>query len=375
MDQSFIPLDMIGEIFTRIVKDLFDWRDIFNTKSKNEWKNFRRVSKEIKALVDAIYLKVMVNSTTSMNALNLAPNLFNEFHFIQRNVALLDHRHSQSIISSSLRKLGTILEGSTTIHSLRMDAIGIASESVWEIAFLLRESSTLKDLHLSLAFNRIDWVGATQLASVIEEKNTLISLNLGGNRMECEGAKAFASVLKSNPSLTLLDLSSNSIGNEGAIAIFSSLESNSILKSLDLRNNAIDGQGLEGIASSLKCNYSLTSLDLSSNVIGMEGAESIGLLLAENKGINTLILEYCKVKDEQAFVIISNLKHNSSLKSLSLGYNLLTLDGLKQISFLLRDNQSLSKLNLANGRITHSEKLMANNHFKENITPILSLEW
>ena len=93
---------------------------------------------------------------------------------------------------------------------------------------------------LTLRNNRIGDEGATQLAVVLRENETLRVLDLRDNRISDGGCASLAYALEVNSALHTLLLSGNHINNTGFLIMQKSLNANKGIRILDLGMNRID---------------------------------------------------------------------------------------------------------------------------------------
>lgn len=120
---------------------------------------------------------------------------------------------------------------------------------------------------------------------MLETNSTLSILDFSLNKIGYIGAKKLASVLESNHNIKEVDLSCNNIGDVGAKRLALALKSNPNLVALSLRHNQINKVVVNKLIAVLKSNYTLIELDLFGNEIGNEGLEIIKEYLGRNKAI------------------------------------------------------------------------------------------
>ena len=147
------------------------------------------------------------------------------------------------------------------------------------VCVLRRCSASLTKLHLSSS--SIESEGATCLAEVLGQCQSLKGLNLSMNQTWASEARSLSGVLGQCPQLAKLDLGSNRIGSEGATSLASVLGQCLSLAELNLQDNDVGSKGAQSLARVLKQCHSLTDLDLGSNGIGVEGAQSLGRVLGK----------------------------------------------------------------------------------------------
>ena len=83
---------------------------------------------------------------------------------------------------------------------------------------------------LDLGLNQIDDVGATAIATAIQDKRTSIAtISLGSNNIGDKGATALSEALKENTKLRSMDVFGNAITKKGAKALRDAFEYNDTL--------------------------------------------------------------------------------------------------------------------------------------------------
>jgi Ran GTPase-activating protein (RanGAP) involved in mRNA processing and transport len=148
----------------------------------------------------------------------------------------------------------------------------------------------------SLARNKVNVKGATEIGEAIKLNRALVKLNLEDN-MLCgvdvngrgnylsQGIMAVAAALHGNGAMTSLNLHFNNIGPQGAAAIAEALRLNGALTELDLMWNKIGPKGTAAIGDALRGNRALTSLNLASNEIDAVGAQHLSAALKVNEAV------------------------------------------------------------------------------------------
>ena len=127
---------------------------------------------------------------------------------------------------------------------------------------IVQINTTLKVL--DLRDNAIGNEGATALSTGLEQNHSITILYLNGNEIGKEGGQALGKALEINSSLNVLHLQNNMIGI-GAVQIASSLEQNETLSVLQLGSNDIPSEVVDQFAQSLPLNQTLSALGLLSN--------------------------------------------------------------------------------------------------------------
>ena len=207
-----------------------------------------------------------------------------------------------------------------TLTVLYLQDCHISSEGAVELAAALCKNTTLE--HLNLSHNPIGEhvEGATAVAKMLVENKTLTLLNLHDCHISSEGAVKLAAALCKNTTLEHLNLSYNPIGEhvEGATAVAKMLVENETLTNLYLRDCHISSEGAVKLAAALCRNSTLKDLSLNCNPIGVEGASSMSDMLQHNTSLEVLDLCDDSVGEEGVHKLINSLKHNQTLRQLCL---------------------------------------------------------
>jgi Ran GTPase-activating protein (RanGAP) involved in mRNA processing and transport len=163
--------------------------------------------------------------------------------------------------------------------------------------------STLKVLDIS--GNKIAAQGMQALCEALAVNRCIEELRLGTNNLEKKGAAYLAHVLKYNYTLKILDLQCNDIGPDGASLLIEQLmEENQTLESLNLAWNGVGSIVAKEVAQVLKRNESLTNVDLKGNDITSDGVSSLAEALSFNTSLRKLNLMHNKFDKVGAFALV-----------------------------------------------------------------------
>ncbi len=210
----------------------------------------------------------------------------------------------------------------------------IGDVGVAAISEALGRNRSLKSL--SIAQNGVTSTGLKSITSMLDGNHNITSLDLHSNRINSEGVAVLATSHLTSPSCdleTLILAGNHDIGNDGAKSIALSLCSNSSLKILGLQSCGIGGKGAERFATTLSQNHTLRELNLCGNVtIGDNAVELIARGLRENTALHKLDLSSCGVKDEGCAYLADALMENQTLSALLLHKNEIGDGGLIALS-------------------------------------------
>jgi NLR family CARD domain-containing protein 3 len=236
-------------------------------------------------------------------------------------------------------------------------------------AFII-DSLAFNDRALAVDFskNGITHDGIKQLATVLQDNETLRTLILDTNAAGDEGAAVLAELLAAKPgNIKTLSLSGNSIGDAGAKALAEMLKVNTTLEELELNGNSIDYDGIGAIAEALAANTSLRVLGLSDNYVGGAGAGILAAALKRNTTLEEIHIKGNELGDEGVTALcdalrerppgkqqqdgddegvgIQQLKENAT-KTLDIGNNGMSKEGAAAVANLVRACPGLKELNL-----------------------------
>ena len=161
--------------------------------------------------------------------------------------------------------------------------------------------ATSVDLRLA----RIGDAGATQLAGMLRENETVTRMYLGDNQIGDEGARALADGLRENETVTRMDLGSNPMSAAAKQAVRDLVAQNKVLaaiarESVDLCGVGIGDAGATKLAGMLRENETVTTMNLRFNQIGDEGARALADGLRENETVTTMRLSNNRIGNEGA---------------------------------------------------------------------------
>ena len=141
---------------------------------------------------------------------------------------------------------------------------------------------------LDLSMNQIGEEGTLFIAGALMYNHTLKSLNLSRNNIGAGGVYIAQSLLDSQQTvLETIDLSWNELQDESACLLATVLETRSILVSLNLAFNSIGDIGINDIAKALHADVSLKELDIRGNQMRDPG-ELIKLICNGDYTLDTL---------------------------------------------------------------------------------------
>jgi len=186
-----------------------------------------------------------------------------------------------------------------------------------EIEAIAKVCISLEELYLNC--NNVCQDGATAVASIINNNNTLKTLEINENNFGPSGSSIIMQALTNNTSLKTLRMNDNAIDQDGAPAIAAFIANNSTLKELSISNNNFGPSGATIIANVLTSNTSLEELYMEKNGIGQDGAKAFASAIASNKTLEILSLDYDNtISEERAIIIIRSLTSNNTLTNLHL---------------------------------------------------------
>ena len=206
--------------------------------------------------------------------------------------------------------------------------------------------TTIRELVLSE--NELGDAGVTVLArGILQNRNTLNSLNLRSNSITETGAVALQGLLAGCSKLVALNVSNNDLGDTGVSALARGLENtSSSLQRLDLWSTGLQKIGATAVAAMLKVNNHLVELNLSFNDIGETGASNISKCLRWNKTLKRLNLRRNHVGDTGAYLVAKHVPFMLGLKELVLSKNNISTDGATALLHGLRSNVELEYLHV-----------------------------
>jgi len=165
--------------------------------------------------------------------------------------------------------------------------------AVW-LAQALQSNTTITELALSdcTFAKKPSWLapktGTTELATVLKNTTTLVTLKLCGNCINAKSVKELGEGLKLNKTLTYLDLNDNNMEDEGVQFLKETLKSNKTLETLLIGGNSISDKGAEIIADMIPVT-TLGCIGLADNNIEDRGCQMITNGLRKGSRVHTLI--------------------------------------------------------------------------------------
>lgn len=214
-------------------------------------------------------------------------------------------------------------------RSIRRVTLGsneLSKESAQILKEFLLHDSNLEDL--SLRWNLMKEVGASELSTALLKNRTLTNLELEGNEL-ADGVAWIAEALKGNSRsrLKYLGLRQNEINDLGVEALAAAIENageRCSLTSLDLSINYITPDSIAPLCKVLSNNSSITHLALNDNNVSM--GTPIAELLSNNSTITNLELRNTSLGPDDIKTIVESVYNNGALKKLQLLFNYFDLE-------------------------------------------------
>ena len=232
------------------------------------------------------------------------------------------------------------------------------------IAFGLCINRTIFTLDISN--NRIDDLGAQEIARALYENTTLQTLNISYNIIQVDGAKSIAGALHANKALQHLDISNNNMHVEGAKVIAEAFYENRTLQTLNISYNIVQFHGVKAIAGALHKNRTLQNLNISNNNIHVEGAKVIAEALYENRTLQKLDFSNNNILDDGAIAISECIKKNSALQQLVSTGNNISVEGAIKIAEAVKINTTLQNLDISNNGLSNDGAKFISDCLKHN---------
>jgi len=204
----------------------------------------------------------------------------------------LKSMHLKSSVMTGISKL--LLEKTSNLKRFGIVDNPITDAGAVWLAQALQSNNTITELDLSDCdfANKPSWLapktGTTELATVLKNTSTLVTLKLRGNSINPKSVKELGEGLKTNKTLTYLDLNDNKIADEGVQYLFDSLQTNKTLETLLIGENEITNKGAEVIADMIPIT-NLGCIGLPQNLIGDRGCQLITSGLRKGSRVHTLI--------------------------------------------------------------------------------------
>ena len=184
---------------------------------------------------------------------------------------------------------------------------------------------------------------------LIEQLETLTTLNLSGCTINDQGADMMATVLLKTVSLAKLDLSNTMLNSIRATKINNALKNISSLKVFNINNNEIDDRAAAGIISVLRSNSIIKSMNLSYNKLCYTGLLYIAKALSRTIEVFNISSNFIFTDNiaDLAFV----LSKCAVLQELNMSQNLLRLTNVLTIAQFFRHHPTLQTLDLSGNTI------------------------
>lgn len=232
--------------------------------------------------------------------------------------------------------------------------------------------------HLHMAGNHIGEVDSIMLAEILQNHQSIETLDLGHNdftdralaawlpviasqkklrildlslsfRSEAAsfiGARFLKHALKNLKDLEVLDLTGHQIGDQGLLELEDVLRQQQKLKKLVLRDTDITSNSGYILANILSHKRHLTHLDLSENHLGTQGALIVGGIVSQLPALNTLNLMNNHINNDGMTTIFEGMKKLKYLKELHIGANPIGDAGVESLSSALVSSSNLNTLDL-----------------------------
>ena len=185
---------------------------------------------------------------------------------------------------------------------------------VKSLAEYLKNSMSIRELHLNNVDINIHGDGLLYLTKALQTNQSIQILNLGNNsslKITEKNGQALVELLHINKTLTQLYLANNSnFSDSGASYISQGLRHNTTLTFLNLASTSLTSEGAEHIAQALEFNTSLEVLNISNNQILEIGISRIMAALQRNSTLQTLIMSGCGVTKSDIEAIKEQRKDN-----------------------------------------------------------------
>ena len=255
-----------------------------------------------------------------------------------------------------------------TIFTLDISNNKINDLGAQEIAKALYENSTLQTLNIS--YNIIHFHGVKAIAEALHKNRTLQILDISNNNIHIQGAKVMAEALYKNRTLQKLDISYNHILDDGAIAVSECIKKNSTLQQLVISGNNVSVEGAIKIAEAGKINTTLQNLDISNNGISNDGAKFISDCLEHNNNLQELNLSRSEITNEGVKQLFEAIRINTALLKLDISKNWITTEGIVEFLKAIICNSVLQSLNFTHNNITKCGLIQIEQCIKERLSPL-----
>ena len=280
----------------------------------------------------------------------------------------LGHKSTQSIIdsvpkSTSLQKLGisgssptitSLLSLKSKLEHLDIGSCKLSTEDLCKFAETIASSLTLR--YLSLSANSAKKCSYA-ISSMIRTNASLRFLFLQHCELQGDGLTEIASALEENDTLESLDLSDNKLYSKFVPQFAEKLQKNTKLKRLAIQvdDSVACLDAFDRLVSAVQSHPYLTSLSLCESNLGNGGAQIIAQhLIASEHRLCNLLLDNCNIKSDGAHHIATALRENKShLKFLLMSRNPI---GWKDVVEIVANTTSLQELDLRNTGTPRNQK-------------------
>jgi Leucine Rich repeat len=261
----------------------------------------------------------------------------------------------------------------TCLSKLFLRSTNVSDVGLTALSQALKHNTTVKEVHLHLAMNKIGIAGWTSFSQALARNTSVETLTIFESLSD-DGAVPLFAALKRNTTLTKLDLESNNVGQKGAALLAEALEGNTSLSTLNLSYNAIDEEGYTALLRVLKeCNISLKNIELGSHWRASPMVDAIHKVVSANRaGIRLLHakgeIDLAARMFRPSQILFEDLATNTTVTVLTLASNKVCDEGTVLISKILGENRVLVKIGLSTHSIGDSGALALAAALRENTT-------
>ena len=275
------------------------------------------------------------------------------------------------IQEKGLFKIFSVLEVTSSLHSLILNSIEITNNIANKIAGAIEKNSHLEKLNLTncivseggmnsilTAVNKLSFLKyfnlsncfhpfgkqILSLSSIIE---TLEYLNISNYKVREYALIGITQNLSSLKSLRNLDISGNGVTDEVANHVAVAIRGNKNLECLNVSNCCISEHGLFIIFNALSHLSSLVHIDVSLNKIPNTLAEEIVNVISHNTKLANINLHKCDLHAEVFMKIMLSLEKQSFLNHLDFSHNEVNSEIVSTLSSTIVNNVALKYLNVS----------------------------
>ena len=261
-----------------------------------------------------------------------------------------------------------------------VDLFGNNSVLLWNVYCAIFGKQNLTELNWS----KLGRIYVEDIVNVMENNNTIQSLNISNNHFKDDDAKRICKALSSNTVLQKLEFLNNDITTKGALAISEFVQKSITLKHLKLSwTNYSINTDISTINFSQQCvrdvevqiitnvlynNEKITKLDLSCNKISENSAEYISKCIIFNKSLTGIILSSNKISDTVLEKLATALQVNCTLQKLNISHLKISEEGAIAITKRLWSNNTLLELNMSHNEISNNGIVNIARALQENTT-------